>query len=281
VTLPGIGGSEGVGKIVSVGSGVKNVKVNDLVVPNSINFGTWRNFAVCGEKEVVVLPSTDNVKLEYLASLSINPSAAFRLLNDFVNLKEGDVIVLNGSNSMVGFCITQIANSRGIKTINIIRRGRTDYDILVERMKKYGAYIACSDDYIRTPEFKALISDIPKPKLALNCVGGESVTEMARLLERGGTLVTFGGMSNKPVTTPTSSFIFNDIILKGFSLHHWAKNHSLKERTDMYKELINLMRQEKLRLWHEKHLFNENFAFALERSQDYKGRDRKVLLSFE
>jgi len=280
IKLPGIGGSEGVGKVIAVGNGVKSLKINDLVFPNSVTFGTWRTYAVCGEKDVLALPPTENVKPEYLASLSINPSAAFRLLNDFVTLKEGDVIVLNGANSMVGFCITQIAHSRGIKTINIYRKTRADFHTLTERMKKYGAYLACNDEYIRTPEFKSLISDLPKPKLALNCVGGESVTEMARLLEKGGTLVTYGGMSNKPVTTSTSSFIFNDIILKGFSLQNWISTHSVKERIDMYKVLINLMKQEKLRLWHERHPFNDKFGFALQRSQDYPNRDRKVLLSF-
>lgn len=97
---------------------------------------------------------------------------------------------------MVGTSVIQLAAARGIKTINIIR-GRSDYDETVERLKNYGAYIVCGDDYVRsstyvilfcfssprTTEFKALISDLPKPKLALNCVGGESATEMARLLE--------------------------------------------------------------------------------------------------
>jgi trans-2-enoyl-CoA reductase len=40
-----------------------------------------------------------------------------------------------------------------------------------------------SEDYAVTPQFKRLISDLPKPKLALNCVGGQSATEMARILE--------------------------------------------------------------------------------------------------
>lgn len=49
-------------------------------------------------------------------------------------------------------------------------------------MKSYGAYVVVGDDYIRTREFRDLIGDLPKPKLALNCVGGETATEMARLL---------------------------------------------------------------------------------------------------
>lgn len=35
---------------------------------------------------------------------------------------EGDVIIQNGANSMVGLSVIQIAAARGIKTLNIIRR---------------------------------------------------------------------------------------------------------------------------------------------------------------
>jgi hypothetical protein len=52
----------------------------------------------------------------------------------------------------------------------------------VERLKAYGAYMVVADDYIRTREFRQLISDLPKPKLALNAVGGDTATEMSRLL---------------------------------------------------------------------------------------------------
>lgn len=82
---------------------------------------------------------------------------------------------------MVGLSVIQICASMGVKTINIIRR-RSDYPELVEKMKSYGGYIVCADDYVRTLEFRNLIADLPKPKLALNCVGGQTATEMARFL---------------------------------------------------------------------------------------------------
>jgi len=151
--------------------------------------------------------SVNGVKPEYLATLSVNPATAYRMLHDFVKLKPGDVIIQNGANSMVGLSAMQIATNMGVKTINIIRK-RTDYDELVERMKNYGGYMVISDDYARTPEFRKLIADLPKPKLALNCVGGASATEMLRLLAPGGTMVTYGGMSLQPVTVPTSQLIF-------------------------------------------------------------------------
>lgn len=37
--MPKVGGNEGVGKVVKVGKGVKNLKANDVVVPGVAGFG--------------------------------------------------------------------------------------------------------------------------------------------------------------------------------------------------------------------------------------------------
>jgi len=281
-TLPAVAGNEGVGQVLAVGDN-SQLKVGDLVVPSKAGLGTWRTAAVLNDDDVIVIPAayTKNVKPEYLATISVNPAAAYRMLNDFVSLKSGDVIIQNGANSMVGFAAIQIANAKGVKSINIIRR-RTDYSDLVERMKNYGAYIVVGDDYMRTPEFRDLISDLPKPKLALNCVGGPTSTEIMRLLAPGGTMVTYGGMSLQPVTAPTSQFIFNDVILRGFWMSKWYETHSPKEKQELLVELLKLVQAEKLRLWTERHPFTTTgFSDALNRAINTSVRDRKVLLSFE
>ena len=87
-------------------------------------------------------------------------------------------------------------------------------------------------------------------KLALNCTGGSSSTEIARCLGHKGVHVTYGGMSLKPVTgklqflfgvlipketviyasnisltAATSSLIFKDISFRGFWMSRWAKEN--------------------------------------------------------
>lgn len=49
---------------------------------------------------------------------------------------------------------------------------------------------------------------LPAPKLALNCIGGQSAHEVMRHLAHGGTMVTYGGMSREPLTVPISALIF-------------------------------------------------------------------------
>jgi len=281
--LPGVGGSEGVAQVVAVGDGVRELKVGDLVLPSKAGIGTWRTHGTFASSDLIAVPSSaKGVKPEYLASISVNPATALRLLEDFESLKAGDVVIQNGANSMTGLSVIQIAASRGVKTINIIRRARTDYPALVERMKQYGATVVIGDDYSRTSEFRKLISDQPKPKLALNCVGGATATEMARLLAPGGTLVTYGGMGLKPVEVPTGTLIFNDLRLRGFWLTRWYEQNGKEGRLKVLNELIALIQSEKLRLWSEAHSFNEKaFPNALDRAIFTLKRDRKVLLQFE
>lgn len=252
------------------------VRSNENISSYAFGSGTWASHALLGETDVIKLPeSASSVKPEYLASLSVNPATALRLLEDFVELKSGDVVIQNAANSMVGLSVMQIAHARGIKTINIIRN-RPGSQQLIEQMKQYGGYIVVTEDFLNTPEFKRLVSDLPKPKLALNGAGGPTVAEMARNLAENGTIVTYGAMSRKPVTLPASPFLFKNISLKGFWLSKWIQQHSQAERTTMYSQLVDMINAGKLRLWLERHDLSK-ISEAVRRAQEPM-RDRKVVL---
>ncbi|KAK3442218.1 hypothetical protein EUGRSUZ_B02443 [Eucalyptus grandis] len=108
--LPAVGGREGVGEVLSW-----------LCREGSFSrrFGTWQTYIV---KDQSVWQKIDkNSPIEYAATISINPPTALRMLEDFTSLDPGDSIVQNGATSMVGRCLIQIAKSRGIHSINIIR----------------------------------------------------------------------------------------------------------------------------------------------------------------
>jgi len=123
---------------------------------------------------------------------------------------------------------------------------------------------------------KQLMSDIPPPKLGLNMIGGSSSTEMIRSLRDGGTLVTYGGMSKRPVTVPTGAFIFNDINLRGFWLTRWLETHSIEERQKMLQTIYDLYRQQKLYEWLEVWKFDK-WQDAFNRLK-VPFKDRKLVL---
>lgn len=269
---PATAGNEGVGIVEKVGSGVTNLKQNDRVIVTQEGLGTWSSHLITSSNNLFKV--SEKIPLEYAACLSINPCTAYRLLSDFENLKEGDTIIQNASNSMVGLCVMQIAASRGIKTINVIR-DRPDHEDMVEKMKAWGGYIVVTESYLRTPKFRQLISDLPKPKLALNGAGGYSATEISRHLATGGSLVTYGSMSNKPLQLPNSLLLFNDIKARGFWLKRWNQTSSPQEKENMLQQLQSLIENQKLRLWIEYHDLS-SFSFALDRYYE-PFKNRKVV----
>eukprot|EP01080_Neovahlkampfia_damariscottae_P002418 gene2418-2882_t len=274
--LPSFAGNEGVGIVEEVGSNVSNLKKGQRVIPSSAGLGTWRNHVVATEEAFSKV--SEEIPVEYASIIGVNPCTAYRLLHDFVNLQPGDVVIQNGGSSMVGHAVVQIAKSMGLKTISIIR-SRPEEGQMVERLKQLGGDVVVTEEYAASHQMTKLLSDLPKPKLALNTVGGDSVRTLIRHLGESSTLVTYGGMSRKPLAIPTSPFIFNDLTLKGFWLSKWVQNNSKQQREEMISKVADLIKQKKLVLFMQKHKFDE-FHYALEQTQ-IPFQDRKILLDFE
>ncbi|KAI1697862.1 alcohol dehydrogenase groES-like domain-containing protein [Ditylenchus destructor] len=107
--LPAIGGTEGCGVVEKIGSGVTTLKAGDLVIPAEFGVGTWRTHGVHESKQLTALGKSFS-KFS-AAMLFINPPTAYRLLKDFVELKQGDVVAQNGANSACGRYIIQVSFS--------------------------------------------------------------------------------------------------------------------------------------------------------------------------
>ena len=274
--LPAVGGSEGVAVVEQVGSNVTELKVNQRVIPARPGLGTWRTHAVVKASELQSVSA--DIPVEYAATIAVNPCTAYRLLADFVDLKAGDVIVQNAANSAVGISVIQMAKARGIKTINIVR-DRPSQDNVIDRLKQLGGDIVVTESYANSLNMTQLVSDMPKAKLALNSVGGQSARTVARFLGEDGTMVTFGGMSRKPIIIPTSPFIFNNITLKGFWLSRWVEQHSKQERQQMIDQIAEMIKSKKLVLFQETFKFAD-FEHAVKASTQ-PFRARKVVLKMD
>ncbi|XP_030320390.1 enoyl-[acyl-carrier-protein] reductase, mitochondrial isoform X2 [Calypte anna] len=215
--------------------------------PADINViqGTWRTRGVFPEEMLLKVPR--DIPVLCAATLSVNPCTAFRMLSDFESLAPGDSIIQNAANSGVGQAVIQIAKASGIKTINVVR-DRPDLPKLVETLMALGADHVITEEMLRKPEMKDLFKSIPKPRLALNCVGGKSTTEMLRHLQPKGTMVTYGGMAKQPVMVPVSAFIFRDVRLRGFWMTQWRKDHAQDPAalTSMMDSLCQLIRRGQL-----------------------------------
>lgn len=206
-------GNEGAAVVAAAGPNAKGVKEGDVVIPAKPGFGTWRTHAVVESEDVIKMPA--GLSAMDAATLSVNPCTALRMLSDFASLSKGDVVVQNGANSMVGQAVIQIARARGVRTVNIIRE-RPGQQHMIEHLKKIGGDVVVPLGHLQTSAGRELVSDLPPAKLGLNCVGGPSGVEVARLLGDGASMVTYGAMARTPVSAPVGPMIFRDISLRGF-----------------------------------------------------------------
>ncbi|CAM6128944.1 unnamed protein product [Calypogeia fissa] len=275
--VPAVGGNEGVGSVVGMGPGVKNLAVNDWVIPVHSTTGTWSSYVI--QNESAWHKVSNDLPIEYLATISINPTTALRMLKDFVSLQPGDTIVQNGATSIVGQCVIQLAHSWGIQTVNIVR-DRKDLDDVKQRLNRLGATQVFSLTELENTDKKSLFVDQAIPKLGLNCVGGSASTAVLKLLGEGGTMVTYGGMAKKPITLSTASFIFKDVQLKGFWLHRWLTRHTKQDSLAMLTELLESVRDGKLQYSLEKVPFS-SFDSALQKAMGMHGSALKQVLVFD
>ncbi|KAI5413296.1 hypothetical protein KIW84_057774 [Lathyrus oleraceus] len=273
---PAIGGYEGVGEVYSVGSAVTSFSPGDWVIPSPPSSGMWQTYVV--KDQNVWHKVNKGVPMEYAATITVNPLTALLLLEDCITLNSGDAIVQNGATSMVGQCVIQLAKSRGIHSINIIR-DRPGVDEVKERLKHLGADEVFTENELEVKNVKSLLGGIPEPALGFNCVGGKSASLVLKILRQGGTMVTYGGMSKKPVTVSTSSFIFKELSLRGFWLQNWLNTDKTEEGRRMIDRLLGLVQDEKLKYKMELTPFND-FNTALDKALGKHGSQPKQVIKF-
>ncbi|KAF2362799.1 Alcohol dehydrogenase C-terminal [Trinorchestia longiramus] len=253
--LPCILGNEGLAEVLEVGSNAGDfLKVGDWVIPGYNAWGTWRSHAMAEPSDFIKLPS--DMDKAAAATLSVNPTTAYRMLKDFVTLQPGDTVIQNAANSAVGRAVIQLCAHYGYKSINVVRDRPTIAE-LKKDLTDLGADVVVTERELRTDR---KIRQMEKPALALNCVSGKSATELLRHIQDGGVLVTYGGMARQvlllgtyggmarqPVTVPVGSLIFNDVRLQGYWQTRWSLNpDNQTAKQQMFDDLCDLVKQGKV-----------------------------------
>lgn len=276
--FPAVPGNECVAEVLEKGPTVKCLEVGDLVVPFATGIGTWRSHAIYKENEVMKVPNA--LPLPEAASLTVNPCTAYRMLKDFVCLKEGDTIIQNGANSACGQNVFQICKALKINSVGIIR-DRPNVDNLVCYLKSLGATEVLTEEQCRSTKlFKT--NQLSRPKLALNCVGGKNALEMSKHLDHDGIMVTYGGMSREPVIVPTSSLIFKDMQFRGFWMTRWREQKGKSpEAKEMFDELVKMIQSGQLKAPNHELVPFENYQSAMKNALSLHGfSEAKLMLDF-
>ena len=264
--LPAIAGREGVGEIEAIGPGVKGLSVGKRV--RFAESGAWQESACIPVDKIYEVP--EDIPVEQVAISFINPPTAYCLLKRIVRLQTGSWIVQNAGNSAVGLSIIQMARAMGFKTISQVRR-----EELVEPLKVLGADQVVLEGSDWSKQVDKITGGEPV-QLALNSIGGESAIDQIKVLGKGGTQITFGGMVGDRVRFPTRFLIFNDVRLIGFWWDQWRLQSGPKACSEVMTSVYGMMRDGTLRLPIEAAYSFEDFKSALK--HDKSSRLGKILL---
>jgi NADPH:quinone reductase-like Zn-dependent oxidoreductase len=229
--LPSVMGTEGVGRVVAVGAGVKHLKQGDrTLVPYPAP--AWAERIRADATRLRPLPSGD---VHQLAMLGINPPTAYLMLTDYVNLPSGAWVIQNSANSGVGRALIPIAKSLGLKTVNVVRR-----EDVVAEIKAIGGDVVLVDGPDLNKRVAAETGNAPIA-LAIDGVGDSATTNLLGCLGDKGVHVFYSTISGKPSIVPATLLIFRDISMRGFWLAHWFNRAKPEEITEMYDRLTPLV----------------------------------------
>ena len=236
--LPAVGGNEGVGKVVELGSNTTHPAIGTTVLL-PVGGGTWATHVVADAKKLMPLPA--DADPQQLAMLTVNPPTALLLLRDFVKLEPGDWVIQNGANSAVGGYLNQLAKLKGYRTVSVVRRESAVAGVMAE-----GGDIVLVDG----PDLSrrvAAATGKAKIRLAIDCVAGASTDRLASCLAVGGTLVNYGRMSGESCQVAPGNFVFKDVTLKGFWLLFWFQKATPEDQKAVFGECAQLIAQGKLK----------------------------------
>lgn len=96
-------------------------------------------------------------------------------------------------------------------------------------------------------------------------------------LGSGGVLVTYGGMSKRPVHLPVDLLTSKNLQLHGFWVSAWYKQCTMQQRVAMMDDICQMIRESKLTSFTVQHDIDD-FDWALQQSQQ-PFQFRKVLLN--
>lgn len=269
--LPCDMGREGVGRIVETGDGVSDLDIGDLVV--AVTGPTWQRKIVRKTETLIPLPAS--IDLEQAAMLRSGPATAGLMLRDFVDLEAGDWAIQNVANSAVGTCFAQLAGSRGIKTLNLVRRMESGSHLLDIPGAVVIEHTGGPSDELKQKVEEATAG--APVRLGLDAIAGPSTDALAQNLANGATLVNYGVLSKEPCQIYGGHLHFRGIVMRGFWMSQWLQLAETSEIQALYADLADQMDKGVLRMAVAGQYSFEQISDAAAHSER-EGRDGKVLI---
>ena len=266
-TLPATPGLEGMGVIEQVGESVAGWQEGQRVIPLGVP-GTWQEYLVVPATQALPVPQgmPDNVAAQFV----VNPLTAWIMLDE-LNLETGDWVLQTAAGSTLGRLLIQLAQMRGYKTLNVVRRRAQ-----VDEIKALGGdEVICTEDENLVERVREIVGP-HKLKGALDAVGGETGGAVAQSLGRNGLMLIYGLLSMQPMPLDSGRMIFQSSTIRGFWLSDWLRNAPFEQSQALFGAALQAMANGQLTPPVEAEYDLADFVAAVEHAER-PGRSGKVL----
>src|SRR5215813_7767564 len=265
--LPATPGAEGVGRVAAIGAGVTQVRPGDLVI--NMQRENWTQRRRVRSEDAIPIPA--GLDLAQAAMLRINPATALLLLEDHVTLDPGDWVIQDVANSAVGRHLIVLAKTRGLRTVNVVRR-----DDVAEELGDLGADVVLKDGPDLAERARAAVGGAPI-RLGIDAVSGEACRRIADCVADGGVVVSYGSMSGEDPAIGRAALNMRGVSLTGFNLGRGLAKRVPAKVREIYTDLAAKIRDGVLKAPVDSHYPIEDIKPALVRAQQ-GGRNGKVLV---
>ncbi len=263
--LPAIGGSEAVGIVETLGSDVTSLQQGARVLAVGVS-GAWAEFFVAPASAVIPVPH--GISDEVAAQLMAMPASALMALNK-IPANRADWIVVNAANGAVGKSIAQLAKARGLNVASIVNR--EEAKLQLEEIGFQHVFVAGKEGWVEDAR-NAIDGHVAG---GVEMIGGAAARDLISLVDQGGTILSFGAMSDEPMVVDANTMIFNELVLKGFWGLREFERATPEEMQKIIGELVDLAQVGKLEL--PVHKIYDLAEASIAAEDYYKPRNGKLM----
>ncbi|MFQ5731169.1 MAG: zinc-dependent alcohol dehydrogenase family protein [Planctomycetaceae bacterium] len=235
---PAVPGYDGVGVVERSGGGLlgRLVTGKRVAVGHRLG-GTWADFAVVPAEQVMPIPK--GVSDEQGAMFFVT---AFAMTRRVLAVPAGEWLLQTAAGSALGRMVIRLGRRFGFRTLNVVRRAEQ-----IDELKSLGGdAVVPFDERQHAPEqLRERITTFVGAdgvRFAIDPVGGATGSAAVNCLGRGGRLLTFGSLSDVPVTVSPRALITPGAAVEGFWLTHYMDGLGLLGKLRLIKRVGRLVR---------------------------------------
>lgn len=250
LSLPAVAGVEGVGVILATAKNVPELQKGGMEIKDWVialpdarmaPIGAWGTLCVCDSARLIKVPA-QLLPLQHLAC-SRSLCTAYRLLEDYGNVKPGDTVIQNCADMPTGQTVIQLCKMLKIRTINLVPDD-AGFDRTKGLLMELGATMVLRDNSNVSAFLKTIGNEMPR--LAIDALGGEAGKRLAVALRPGGQLVVHSLAHGQVPQLSPSLIMYQQISMHGFNLPQWVADNGSEAYLATLVSISELVQAEKL-----------------------------------